>query len=159
MDSRLEMSTTINQFIDQQLRLKAEAAAAARVAEERAVAAMRAKFEEDARKEQEAQLRRQQAKAAHEQALRTQLGEAERQERAAKEAERSTEAATAAQAALRQRVVAEARRRLLEEHAARLKGYLPPHLEAELKALAARAGPGQIDNNNNSPNKTNDARK
>lgn len=102
---------------------------------------MQAKFAEDERREAEARRRREQATAAHERALRAQLGEAARRGQRAREAEVAATRALEAQDALRQRVVAEARRRLLEEHAARLKGFLPPDLEAEARSvLRAEAG-------------------
>lgn len=118
-----------------QLRLKAEHEARQRLEEERVIAAMKAKFEEDERREAEAQRRREQATRAHEQALRAQLGEAARRSLQEREAELAKARALEAQDALRQRVVAEARRRLLAEHAAGLKGFLGPELEAEARRV------------------------
>lgn len=132
-------SQMCKRHVMKQLRLKAEQAARDRLAEERAIATMRANFAEDERREAEAQSRRQQATAAHEQALRAQLAEAQRRGLEAREAERAAARAVEQQEALRQRVVAEARRRLLAEHAVRLHGYLSPELEAEARAAVLAA--------------------
>eukprot|EP01036_Dinobryon_divergens_P027471 gene27471-36249_t len=103
---------------DEQRRLEAEK-------EARLVAAMRNKFAADEQKEREEEAARKSVKVHH-----MTLVEKQRQERKNMyEQERSQEMASLDEAARREeyrkKVITEARKRLLEEHAARLEGFMP----------------------------------
>lgn len=120
-DMRRDMMAANEQIMrqkDEQRRLEAEK-------EARLVAAMRNKFAADERKEREEEAARRSVKVHH-----MTLVEKQRLERKSMyEQERSQEMASLDEAARREeyrkKVIAEARKRLLEEHAARLEGFMP----------------------------------
>ena len=93
--------------------------------EARMVAMMRAKFAEDEARERQAEAQRRQAKMHHMSQIAMQADERKDMYERERQQEAAQREQDAAREQYRQQVIREARRRLLEEHASRLAGYLP----------------------------------
>jgi len=110
---------------EEMIRRKAEARAAELAEEKRLIDAMKRKFAEDEKREKEEALARLHANQEYQRQVRIQ----QQATRAMFEEEKNEEIEKMKQTeeyeAYKAKVVAEARRRLLEEHAAKLNGYLP----------------------------------
>jgi hypothetical protein len=124
-DKESEMKREMMEANSQMLSLKAESRRREAEAEARMVALMRRKFAEDEAKERADDEARRRTKVQHMSLIERQ--KAERKD--LYDQEKSREMAIAEENArrddYRKRVIQEARKRLLEDHAAKLQGYLP----------------------------------
>jgi hypothetical protein len=110
---------------EQMMRNKAELRREEAVAEARMVELMRRKFAEDEEREREEARKRQEQKMHHMTLIEKQRADRKSMYDAEKMAEANEVAAAARKEEYRLRVIREARKRLLEEHAAKLDGFMP----------------------------------
>lgn len=108
-----------------QKRLKAELLAKQKQEEDEFIAMLRAKYEADDAKDRAERERRAKANADYKREVERQKAERASMFEMQRQAELRSEAVSAEREAFRQRVVAEARRKLLEEHATKLRDFLP----------------------------------
>ena len=122
---------------EQMLRNKAEVRREEAMAEARMVELMRRKFAEDEEREREEARRRREAKMKHMTLIEKQRMDRKSMYDAEKQAEAEEAAAAIEREEYRQRVIREARKRLLEEHAAKLDGYMPTGAFSNTEELEA----------------------
>ncbi len=140
---RLKQEKSIKEMMDaneMQKRLKEEISKKAAADEEVLVAKMRAKFEADEAKERLQKQMRDQAKVNYKMGVEAQRKQLREMYEAEVKAESAARELEAEKSTFRERVVEEARRRLLEEHAALLKDHLPKGViksEEDLKYLGS----------------------
>ncbi len=126
-----------------QKQIKADLSKKAAADEAVLVQKMRAKFEADEEKERLQQKMKMEAKLAYKLGVEDQRKQLREMYEAEIRAEAAARDLEAEKASFRERVVEEARRRLLEEHAALLKGHLPKGVlatEDDLKYMDSGRG-------------------
>lgn len=110
---------------EQMMKNKADARREEAIAEARMVELMRRKFAEDEEREREEARQRKEHKMKHMTLIEKQREDRKNMYDAEKQMEAAESAAAAQKEEYRLRVIREARKRLLEEHAAKLDGYMP----------------------------------